>query len=403
MTIENGIRIRVTSDPFSISDKFILNEFEKNSMDIYKKLTFIEYPLISIKQSEKDSTYDSIELKTREKNNNDTEKNQGEVPNNNIITFRISNEQLNEFNNLMENVFILSNELIIKATKLPDLFKKGESINYSSAYLSIFDKSKNNIKGGILFKLLKENVRIIDYEDDWVGYNNKNKNSTKLGTYLYHSPMKSKLLKKFCNMASHTFGKNINIYTFKERDPNEKYDKNHLIISFLNNSFFVGCFINNNKYITDPNSSIYLEQLKNIYKIRINSDILINLLKNFVNDPKNPDYMSVWTKGLVMKTNYIMENDDENIENINQNKGEDLSKQENPTIILKSLIYYPNEINIINYDEIENENNLSKKEYILNIIENNINESHEELNTCFDCSLDDIDSNDISNDEISFL
>ena len=414
MTIENDIKIRVAPDPFSISDQVARSEFETKAMEIYKNFTFIEYPLISINSSKKCSTYNTMELKVREKNN-DKNNNQGEdTSNNNIVTFRISREEFNDLNDLLNNSFISSCELTIKAANKPDFLKKEESKNYSNAYLSIFDKSKNSIKSGILFKPLKIPIKIIDYEDDFLGYNYQDKENynynPNLGNYLYHSPIKSKFLKKFCSMASSNFNKNIYFYSFKERDPNEKFDKNHLIISYLNNSFFVGCFICNNIYAPDPNTSIYLEQLKKIYKITLNSEIIIKLLKNFVNDPKNPDYIAVWTKGLVMKTDYILENDDENFGNINQN-GEEIHSEEeeisenesNPVILLKSLIYYPYEIEVIEYDEKEDENNLSKKEYILSLIEDNIDDKHEELNKSFDCSLDDINGKDISFDDNNFF
>lgn len=417
MTIEKDIKIRVAPDPYSISDHFSRSEFETKVMEIYKNFTFIEYPLISINNSKKSSTYNTMEIKTREKNNDNNNIQQGDNSSNkNILTFRISKEEFNELNNLLNNSFISSNELTIKAANKPDFLKKEESKNYSNAYLSIFDKSKNSIKSGILFKPLKDPVKIIDYEDDFLGYNYQDKDNyninPNLGSYLYHSPMKSKFLKKFCSMASSNFNKNIIIYTFKERDPNEKFDKNNLIISYLNNSFFVGCFIFNNIYIPDPNISIYLDQLKKIYKITLNSEIIIKLLKNFVNDPKNPDYIAVWTKGLVMKTDYIIENDDENCVNINQNgegnlfgqEQEEISENEiNPVILLKSFIYYPNEIEVIEYDENEDKNHLSKKDYILNLIEDNIDDKHEELNKSFDCSLDDIGGKDISFDENNFF
>ena len=409
MTIENDIKIRVAPDPFSISDHFSSSEFETKVMEIYKNFTFIEYPLISLNNSKKNSTYNSMETKVREKNE-DKNNNQGVDLNKKILTFRIAREEFNELNNLLNNSFISSNELTIKAANKPEFLKKEESKNYSNAYLSIFDKSKNSIKSGILFKPLKEKIKIIDYEDDFLANyqdNDSFNSNSNLGSYLYHSPMKSKFFKKFCSMASGNFNKNINIYTFKERDPKEKLDKNHLIISYLNNSFYIGCYFFRGPYITDPNSTFYLEQLKKIFKITLNSEIIIKLLKNFVNDPKNPDYIAVWTKGLVMKTAYTLEDEDVNLENFNQNGEGDLFEQEheessenelNPVILLKSLIYYPNEIEQIEYDENEDENHLSKKEYILNLIEDNIDDKHEELNKSFDCSYDDICGKDISFD-----
>ena len=421
MSIIKDIDIRVCADPFSISDQFLHSEFETKAMEIYKSFTFIEYPLISINTSKKNSTYNTMEVKLTERNNNQNMNQEGDTLKKDGLTFRISREEFNDLNNLLNNSFTSSSELTIKAANKPDFLKKEEAKNYSNGYLSIFDKSKNSIKSGILFKPLKKFIKIYDYEDDFLSYNEQDKDNyninPNLGNYLYHSPMKSKFLKKFCSMASGNFNKNINIYTFKERVPNEKFDKNHLIISYLNNSFFVGCFIRNNDYVPNANTSIYLEQLKKIYKITLNYEIIIKLLKNFVNDPKNPDYMAVWTKGLVMKTNYAIENDVENFENGNQNnqnaegdpfEQEEISENENdvtPVIILKSLIYYPNEMEVIEYDEKEEEENkLSKKDYVLNLIENNIDDAHEELNNkSFDCSLDDIGEKDISLDDNIFF
>ena len=399
MTIIKDSIIRVAPDPFSISDKFDIVNFETSAMEIYKSFSFIEYPLISSNDQPKNFTYDKLELIVRSKKieNNNNQHN----PNECMVTFRIAKEELIDLNNLLNNSFISSSELTIKATNKPDFLKKTGAQNYTSAYLSIFDKSKNSIKSGILCKPLKQPIEIYDYEDQMLnsGINSNNN----LGEHLYSSQIRSKFLKKFCMMASNNMNKSIIMYTFKERDPKEKFNKNHLIISYLNNCFCLGCFIYNQN--DDPNNMAYLEEFKKIYKITLNSEIIIRLLKNFQSAPTNPDYISVYTKSIVMKTSYVMENNMyENEQNIKNDGDENLFEQEQEensdneqieiSITLKSLIYYPNNIEVIEYDEKEDENQMSKKEYVLSLIDENIDDKHEELNKSFDYSLDDIGGKD---------
>ena len=416
MTIENK-KIRVAPDPFSISDQFDHSSFETKVMEIYKNFTFIEYPLISQKESSKNSTYNILELKIRQNNENNFNQNNHSL--NGKITFRIAKEEFIELNNLLNNNFISSNELTIKAAKKPDLPKKEESKNYSNAYLSIYDKSKNSTKSGILFKPLKRSKDIYDYEDGEGVVNSDSQgievlSNVNLGNHLYSSQIKSKFLKKFCSMATNKFNKNIYIYTFIEKESGNIFNQNHLIFSYLNNEFCTGCYINNNSYMNDSNNSTYLQELKKIYKITINSEILIKLLKNFNNDQNNPDYISLWDKGLVLKTDYALENEivqnennanKEGIKNLFGKEQEEISDNEENDIkyiILKSLIYYQNNVEVIEYDENEDENNISKKEYVLSLIQDNIDDKHEELNKSFDLSFDGIKGKDISIDNNFF-
>ena len=413
MTLEKNSRIRIAPDPFSISDKFDYSTFETKVMEIYKNFTFLEYPLVPPKDAPKNSTYDTLELITNKKNDNNINNNDSIEK----ITFRISKEQFSELNNLLNNSFISSNKLVIKAAKKPDFLKKEHSNNYSNAYLSIYDLSKNSTKSGILFKPLKKAKNIYDYEDDIInddsqGYKNFHLNIN-LGNFLYSSLIKSKFLRKFCSIALNNFNKNIIIYTFRERDDGNEPDKSYLFFSYLDNIFYTGCFPKDNNYIKDTDNTFYLEELKKIYKISINSEILIKLLKNFNNDQNNPDYISVWAKGLVMKTLYALENDINLNENNGNNEGigdllgEEKEEGEEGNIIynimMKSLIFYQYNIEVIEYDENEDENKMSKKDYVLNLIKNNIDDKHEELNKSFDCSFDDIKEKDINSNNNSFL
>ena len=214
MTISKDYRIRVAPDPFSISDKFQQDYFETKVIEIYKYFAFIDYPLIPPFPPLKNSTYHSLDLKLTEKYNN---------PNNNIlipeddylnkgivVTFRISREELNKLDDLLQTNFLYSDHLTIKATSKPDFMNIEESKNYSNAFLSIFDKPTNSIKSGILFKPLKVPYSIRDYDEYVKEVNDDDKNEKEyvknLGNLLFGSPIKSKLLKKYCTMAN----KNVN-------------------------------------------------------------------------------------------------------------------------------------------------------------------------------------------------
>ena len=407
MTIEKNKFIRVAPDPFSISDKFERDYFETKIMELYKNFTFIQYDLNPLSQSKKNSTYNKLELKISNRNFNNINQNEDSL-NENIITFRIALEELNKLNEMLQTNFLFSNQLTIKAAAKPDFMNNEESKNYSNTYLSIFDKPTNSIKSGILFKPLKYFFKIIDYEDeDYAELRDSNNKISNLGNHLFCSIIKSKFFKKFCTMASKNFNKIMEIYTFKQRDIKEKVDKNHLIISYLNNSFSIGYFLSNN--LIPHNNIINLEEFKKIYKIKINSEILLKLLKNFNFENDNPDLISIWTKGLVMKTEFILDNSFEDIENnnihnnnnyIENNDGEDnyLEEEDSENIksymFIKSLIYYINAIEIIDYDENDDEKHISKKKYVLDLIDNNIDDMHEELNKSFDYNIED-DINDI--------
>ena len=403
MTIINNSKIMVAPDPFSISDQFERDYFETKVMDLYKSYTFIDYPLISSQRSKKNSTYESLDLKVRQNNNiND---NESDSSNKEKVTFRIAIEELKKLNDLLQTNFLASNELTLKATHKPDFMNKGTSQNYSKAFLSIFDKPTNSIKSGILFKALKHYFDIIDFEDD-CKFKIKNNQENNLGIYLYNSIFNSKFVKKFCGIVNKNFNKKMNFYVFKERDLTRKADKSYLVISYLNNSFMTGKILNNhNDYNINIDDTSQMEEFNKIYKITILSGILIKILKNFNSDINNPDYISIWSKGLVMKTNFFTQNindadNNNNKENFFPNENiddeglpfqqEEYENEDNLCyMIIKSLIYYDYKIEIINYDKDMDEKKLSIKQYVKKLIENSIDDAHEELNKSKDLTFDD--------------
>ena len=417
MTIEKNSSIRVAPDPFSISDKFQKDYFETKVIEIYKYFAFIDYPLIPPIPPIKHSTYHSMDLKLTEKyknqNNNILIQEDDFLKKNILVTFRISREELNKLDDLLQTNFLDSDHLTIKATAKPDFMNIEESKNYSNAFLSIFDKPTNAIKSGILFKPLKVPFSIKDYEDFDSEIEKEDKcqgTNIFLGDFLFGSYIKSKLFKKYCAMANKNVNKNLIIYNFKQRDPEEKADKNNLIISYLNNSFCLGYYLNTNLTNEEINYKKNIEQFKKIYKITINSDILLKMLKHFKNDDDNPDYLAIWTKALVMKTDYFMTNNFDVNENNNKNNnifsidGEENSCEQEQNseegvhnifyMRLKTFIYYLKDTELLDYCEKDDENSMIKKEYVLNLIDNNIDDKHEELNKSFELSYNDIKDSD---------
>ena len=399
MTIKKNTKITVAPDPFSISDKFERDIFETKIMELYKYYIFIEYPLISSESSIKNCSYTSLELKVRpSKNSNE---NENDILNKDIVTFRIAHEELNKLNDLLQTNFLGSLELSIKATPKPDFMNKPSQIN-AKAFLSISDKQANSIKSGILFKPLKYYVDILDYEEGDNKMKNKENEENNLGEFLYSGQIKSKFLRKFCAITNKNFNKNLIFYIFKDRDLIRKADKIFLIISYLNNSFLSGNIINNyqNYYSNEDNSQ--MQEFNKIYKITISSDALLKLLKNFNNDPNNPDYIAIYTKGLVMKTEFFMPNNSEISDNNNKEnffdidsdgegnfqEPEEMNDNNLNYMLIKSLIYYEYKPDIIYYDRDKEENQLSIKQYVMKLIENSIDDQHEELNKSNDIILE---------------
>ena len=419
MTISKDYRIRVAPDPFSISDKFQQDYFETKVIEIYKYFVFIDYPLIPPVPPLKNSTYHSLDLKITEKyhnhNNNILIQDDDYLNEGIVVTFRISREELNKLDDLLQTNFLYSNHLTIKATAKPDFMNIEESKNYSNAFLSIFDKPTNAIKSGILFKPLKVPISIRDYEEYDKEVNDEDNDEKEyvknLGSFLFGSPIKSKLLKKYCTMANKNFNKDLIIYNFRQRNLEEKTDKNNLIISYLNNSFSLGYYLKTNLTNEDINNDKNLEIFKKINKIVINSDILLKMLKNFKNDDKNPDYLEIWSKALVMKTDFFMTNNIDESENNNNknnnifgNDGEENSYEQDQNsedgepnlsyMTLKTIFYYSQEPEVKYYEK-DDENSMITKQYVLDLIDNNIDDKHEELNKSIDLSYNESKDNEI--------
>ena len=179
-------------------------------------------------------------------------------------------------------------------------------------------------------------------------------------------------------------------------------------MAYLSNNIYLGRYIQNDENNEDQ------EEFKNIYKIQINSDLLIKILKNFNNDINNPDYISVWTKGLVFKTDFTLTNNFEDVENNNNtffnNEGENSESNGNENMednrsymLIKSFSILEKDAVIIE-NEIDEEGEgggSQKKKFILNLIENNVDDKHEELNKSLD--LTDIDGGVVYRGNNSFM
>jgi hypothetical protein len=423
MTITKNDNIKVAADPFGINEKFQHDYCESKAIEIYKYLLFIEYPLISSLDNKfKNSTYNKLELRVTKKNqkNNNLINQDDNTCQEDILSFRITKEELNKLNELLQTNFQSSEQLTIKATPIPEFMKNTEEVQNYSGFLSIFEKPTNSIKCGILFKPIKKYYKINDYED--IMENDsvfENENNTHLGNILFCGIMKTKFFKKFCGLASKNFKKNLNIYSYKERDIEQKCDKTYLIISYLYNSFTLGNIIN---YIHNPNkiSNEKIDEFNRIYKIEINSELLLKLLKNFYNDSNNPDFIALWSNGLVMKTNFTIQYNFENFENNNNtdffddgeavfnNQNENINTDDEEETLrymgIKSIIFFDKEADIIEYkNENSENNNMEKKKFIMNLIKNSIDECHEELNKSLDLSLDDIEDKDKYRDNNDLL
>ena len=81
----------------------------------------MEYFLIPVsKDSQKNSTFLSLSLQTtKDESNNHL----NPAYENKVVSFRISKEELNKLNELLQTNFQASNQLIIRATKIPEFIK----------------------------------------------------------------------------------------------------------------------------------------------------------------------------------------------------------------------------------------------------------------------------------------
>ena len=381
MTITRDSNIRVAPDPYNISNQFNYESCATDSLKIYKYSIFIDYPLIKSKEnSQKNATYNKLELKTTKQDPNSNVINLGKNEDN-ILSFRITLDQLKKLHELLQGSFVISEEIVLKAEKITELIKLTlEAQNYTSACLTISNNQKNSIKSVILFKPLRKAYKIIDFEDDIEiedGGNNL------LGEFIYSNIVWTKIIKKFGMLAQKNFNKIINLYLYKENDIKEKCIKSYLFFSYLQNSTFFS------KYI--QNENINPEEFRNIYKIQINSEILTKILRNFNGDTNNPDFISVWSKCIVFKTNYKLRyNFDDKEKNNEENQSQNEDEEEDRNFMtVKAFYLFEKNTEILDFEGININDGYEKKKYILNLIDNNIDDKHEELNKSLD--LTDID------------
>ena len=384
MTIIKDNRITVVPDPFNISDPFKVDSCSAETLKLYHNYFFLEYFLIpKTENSQKNSTFLSMTYNsTKSEDNKYVNLSKGET----AFTFRISRDELTKLNELLQTNFQTSNELTILATKIPEFIKKKiEGLNYK-IFLSLYDKQKNATKCGILFKPLKRPYEITDYEEIMEGSENKY-----LGKFLYNNSIKTKIIKKLAAHANRSFTKAIYLYFYKENDMKEKNIKSYFFLTSYPH------YISFGNYIQEEENE---EEFKIIHKIGINSLLLTRMLKNFNSDANNPDFMSVWTKGLVVKTNFTLksnfeegegnnennffDNDVQNPQNENEDEGEDRSYMQ-----IKSFMFFEKEDEILNFEKIDINDGIAKKKYVLNLIENNVEDTHDELNKSLE--LTDID------------
>ena len=399
MTIIKNLNIRVAPDPFNISNKFHHELCATESLNLYKYSIFIEYPLIPANDnSQKNSTFNKLELKTTKNENNSNAINSDQE--NRVLSFRISNDELKKLNELLQTNFISADQITLKADKISEFLKiKLEAQNYTNACLTIFDKQTNSTKSVILFKPMRKPYLIIDYEDDDEMEDGENK---LLGKFIYSNIIRTRIIKKFGTLVQKNFNKIINLYLYKVNDTKEKNIKSYLLFSYLSNCIYLG------KYIQNEENNINPEEYKNIYKIQINSDLLIRILRNFNNDMNNPDYISVWSKGVVFKTYYRLrynfddnennqgENNEQNFENEDENNEDDRSY-----MIIKAFNIFEKNTEVLTFEGINIDDGYEKKKYILNLIENNVDDKHEELNKSLE--LSDIEGGDIFRGNNSFM
>ena len=397
MTVIKDQKIMVAPDPFNISEQFLHDFCSIKTFELYKNYLFLEYFLIDSKHnSQKNSTYNNIEIQTTK---NSTNINSDEE--NRILSFRISKEELNKLNQFLQINFQYSNQLTMKAISIPEFMKnKPEMQTYTKAYLSIFDKPTNAIKSGILFKPLKKPYQIIDIEDEMEDDENK-----VLGHFLYNSIIKTKMIKKFVVISNKSKNKIMNMFLYKEKDIKEKNFKNYMFLSHFSN------YVHSPSYIDNCEND---EELKYINKIEINSDILIKILRNFNNDSNNPDYISIWTKGLVLKTDFILKTDYDDVENNEGNNFFDNEIQDSQNtndnnendrnyMILKAFIIFGKKAETINFDGINIDDGNEKRKFVLNLIENNVDDKHDELNKSLDLSDNDIEEGVVFRNNNNFM
>ena len=200
--------------------------------------------------------------------------------------------------------------------------------------------------------------------------------------------VKTKILRKFASLASKTSNKMITLYLYKENDLKENNTKSYLYFSYLANSINLGKYIQNEENISNS------EEFDNIYKLQINSEILLKVLKNFGNDINNPDFISVWTNGLVFKTHFTLRYEEDNNQENNffeNEEGNDNYDNENNEetlsyMAIKAFTYTEKNVEILKFENLNSNDGIEKRKYILNLIDNNVDDKHDELNKSLDLS-----------------
>ena len=390
MTITKGQKIMVAADPTDIYGQFQNDSQITKSIEIYKNYCFVEYYLIDASEnSPKNTTFDKMELRTTKNGINANPQSQD-----NVLTFRIAKEELNKLNELLQTSFQSSNKLTLKATKIPTFLKNKLGDNYySNAYLTIFDNSANSTKSGILFKPLKKPYEINDFEEQ---YEEEQENQI-LGQLLFSSVIRTKVFKKFSLVANKSKNKMLNMYVYKEKDNKENNLKIYFYLTHFSN------YINIGKYLEQEDNN---EEFKYIHKIQIKSDTLIKILRNFNNDVNNPDYISVWSKGIIFKTNFILKSNFDALENnegnnLFENDAQENNEEETCYMILKALAFFEKNDEKIYFEGINIDDGNEKNKFMKKIIKNNVDDNHDELNKSLE--LNDIEDAEVYRANNSFM
>ena len=332
MTFFNNEYIQVTADPFNISDVLDKLNYENEVIKIYGSQSVLEYNL------EEENSYKSLEIKTHKNINNEINEYE------NIITFRIANDQLKKLNKILHDFFINSEKLIIEATKeIPQKIKEQIGDIYSNTYLSINDGKSQN---GILFKPQKHPM--IKYFDN---LNNKNEEEN---IFTENYSIEPKKLKKFLYLFC---SKILDCYYYIEKN-----------INFYQN----GLIISNAGQIFEMQNPLYIDKENIIYdnsiiKFNIERQSLLRMFQKVEGCTEEFDRVKISDKYFTFYTKYYSLDEDE--EDIDREK----IKQQSPTFTLKIYVKLCGKTEIIEF----NENN--KRDYILKYIDNKDDEGHEEL------------------------
>jgi hypothetical protein len=188
------------------------------------------------------------------------------------------------------------------------------------------------------------------------------------------------------------------MFIYKEKDTEENNLKIYFYLSHFSN------YINIGKYLEKEDDN---EEFKFIHKIQIKSDILIKILRNFNGDVNNPDYISVWSKGLIFKTNFILKSNNDLYENNDGNNmlenevQENNNEEETSYMILKALTFFEKIEEKIYFEGINIDDGNEKNKFMKKIIKNNVDDNHDELNKSLE--LNDIEDAEVYRANNSFM